>query len=377
MYFSDVEIMYERYTQAICNAADTAIQASKDKPYLPKKIRNIRAAANAEHWKMRTINDPNSEAWKTTKIKRNRHRNEATRLKKKYAQLTRETRKVEAIMHSATSAMQKMGSLRKIANRRKAPAQFLNEHAVERFQRYWSKLYEGPPLARTQQLDLQFSSTEIRQLIKALPNKKAPGPDTITAEMLKYGGNAAVKMVKRLLNAVTNANEIPLNMNRASIVLIPKDKDKVHDPAYRRPISLMNTILKLLDKRLKANLNEHIDQNNLLAREQAGFRPGLSCMSHILTLEQICQLQAAEKKAVHAVFIDLQKAFDSVNRSQLIDLMYELEFPRNDIALVEMMYSTEQSSLILNEQLQTPWTVAKGVRQGACSSPTLFNLFPE
>jgi hypothetical protein len=57
--------------------------------------------------------------------------------------------------------------------------------------------------------------------------------------------------------------------------------------------------------------------------------------------------------------------------------MYELEFPRNDVALVEMMYSTEQSSLILNAQLQTPWTVSKGVRQGACSSPTLFNLFPE
>ncbi len=51
MYFSDVEVMYERYTQAICDAADTAIQASTGKPYLPKKIRNIRAAANAEHWK--------------------------------------------------------------------------------------------------------------------------------------------------------------------------------------------------------------------------------------------------------------------------------------------------------------------------------------
>ncbi len=62
---------------------------------------------------------------------------------------------------------------------------------------------------------------------------------------------------------------------------------------------------------------------------------------------------SGREKAVHAVFIDLQKAFDSVNRGQLIDLMFELEFPRNDIALVEMMYSTEQSSLILNEQLPT------------------------
>jgi hypothetical protein len=98
---------------------------------------------------------------------------------------------------------------------------------------------------------LQLSSQEVAQLIKSLPNKKAPGPDTITAEMLKYGGKPIVKMIKRLLNEVLRANLIPPSMNRANIVLIPKDKDKVHDPAYRRPISLMNTTLKLLDKKLK------------------------------------------------------------------------------------------------------------------------------
>ena len=85
-----------------------------------------------------------------------------------------------------------------------------------------------------------------------------------------------------------------------------------------------------------------------MSPEQAGFRKGLSCMSHILTLEQVCQLQAAECKAVHTVFIDLQKAFDSVRCDQLIALMSDMQFPPNDIALVEMMYCTEESQLILN-----------------------------
>jgi hypothetical protein len=65
-------------------------------------------------------------------------------------------------------------------------------------------------------------------------------------------------------------------MNRASIVLLPKEQDKVHDPSLRRPISLMNTSLKLLDKRLKINLGEHIDKLGLLSKEQAGFRAGMS-----------------------------------------------------------------------------------------------------
>ncbi len=54
-----------------------------------------------------------------------------------------------------------------------------------------------------------------------------------------------------------------------------------------------------------------------------------------------------------------------------------MDFPPNTIALVEVMYSTEHSQLILNKSPQRPWPVSRGVRQGACSSPTLFNLFPE
>jgi hypothetical protein len=310
---------------------------------------------------MRTLPTQSTE-WAAAKAERNKHRNEATKRKKRYAKMTKEARKVEAIMMTSTSAMQKMTKLKNITSHRRAPPYFLDDRAVNRFQQYWSKLYEGPPIQRTCQLNTKISKTEIKALIKALPNKKAPGPDTITAEMLKYGGNAVVKMMKRLLNAVLGANEIPANMNRASIVLLPKEQDKVHDPSLRRPISLMNTSLKLLDKRLKINLGEHIDKLNLLSREQAGFRAGMSCMNHILTLEQICQIQAEDNKAVHAVFIDLQKAFDSVGRDQLVRIMKEMEFPTNDIAMVEMMYSSEESQLILNGQPQAPWAVRKGVR---------------
>jgi hypothetical protein len=305
IHFPDMELMYDRYTTAICNAADKAIETSANLPYQPKKVRNIRAKANAEHWRMRTIGDPNEPAWKEAKNKRNEYRNQATKLKKRYEKQSKVTRKVEAIMHSATSAMQKMGTLRKRTNRRQAKPEFMGERAVERFQRFWSNLYEGPPLDRNHELQLQLSTAEIKALIKSLPNRKAPGPDTITAEMLKYGGKPITKMMKRMLNAMLSNSTIPNNMNMAKIVLLPKDKDHRQDPALRRPISLMNTPLKILDKKLKALLTEHIDKQELLSKEQAGFRPGLSCMSHILTLEQICQLQAAERQAVHAVFIDL------------------------------------------------------------------------
>ncbi len=106
--------------------------------------------------------------------------------------------------------------------------------------------------------------------------------------MLQYGGGPATKVMKRLLNTIMQCDTIPINMSRAKIVLLPKDNEHRQDPALRRPISLMNTSLKLLDKKLKGLLGEHIEQQDLLSKEQAGFRPGLSCMHHILAMEQIC-----------------------------------------------------------------------------------------
>jgi hypothetical protein len=50
-------------------------------------------------------------------------------------------------------------------------------------------------------------------------------------------------------------------------------------------------------------------------------------MHHILTLETLIQYQTTQGQSLHAVFIDLQKAFDSVNREQLLDLMHKYEFP--------------------------------------------------
>jgi hypothetical protein len=80
---------------------------------------------------------------------------------------------------------------------------------------------------------------------------------------------------------------------------------------------------------------------------------------------------------IHAVLIDLQKAFDSVRRDHLFQLLQKRQFPEETINRVRMLYRNEQSALLLNRNTSRAWEVHKGVRQGASSSPLLFNLFPE
>ncbi len=80
---------------------------------------------------------------------------------------------------------------------------------------------------------------------------------------------------------------------------------------------------------------------------------------------------------LYAALIDLQKAFDSIRRDQLFGLLTKHQFPISAINLVKMLYQNENSALVLNRNRSNNWSVNKGVRQGASSSPLLFNLFPE
>ncbi len=80
---------------------------------------------------------------------------------------------------------------------------------------------------------------------------------------------------------------------------------------------------------------------------------------------------------LYAALIDLQKAFDSIRRDQLFGLLTKHQFPMSAINLVKMLYQNESSALLLNRNRSNNWSVNKGVRQGASSSPLIFNLFPE
>ena len=94
---------------------------------------------------------------------------------------------MEAVMHSATSAMQKMGTLRKITGRRRAPPEHMGDRAIARFQKYWSGLYDGPPLERTQGISLHLTNQEVKNADKFPSKQKSPRP------RLNHSGNAEIR----------------------------------------------------------------------------------------------------------------------------------------------------------------------------------------
>ena len=95
--------------------------------------------------------------------------------------------------------------------------------------------------------------------------KKAPGPDEMTAELLKYGGQVTLEMTAKLIKLLWSQQNVPKGMCQANIFLIPKDQRDTKNPAQQRPISLTNVWTKVVDKLLYTRLLKHTNDNDILS----------------------------------------------------------------------------------------------------------------
>ena len=108
---------------------------------------------------------------------------------------------------------------------------------------------------------------EILEAMYALPVGKAPGPDGLATEFLRRGKDITATMTVLLVTHIWEEENVPSALSHAHICLISKDPKKKDNPAYYRPISLMNVWLKVVDKIIGKRLQEHLESNDLLSDE--------------------------------------------------------------------------------------------------------------
>ena len=157
---------------------------------------------------------------------------------------------------------------------------------------------------------------------------------------------------------------------------IPKGSDKdPYVPLNYRGISLLCTMGKVFTAILNHRINNFCNQFDILVDEQNGFRKGRSCNDHIFSVSSIIRNKINAKESIFCAFIDLEKAFDWVERDLLYLKLLRCGIDGKIYRAIKSLYSNTLNSVRLNGFMTDWFRSNAGVRQGDSLSPTLFSIY--
>ena len=153
-----------------------------------------------------------------------------------------------------------------------------------------------------------ISCESVIKMINELKPNKAVGLDKVSSRLLKDAADIVAPSLTSLFDISINIGCFPSTWKLAKISLLFKKGSK-QDPSSYRPISVLPTISKLLEKAVHMQLYSYLCDNNLLSQKQFGFRLNSSTVTaSAMFTDKI--LSAMDKgELTGAVFIDLTKAF--------------------------------------------------------------------
>ena len=220
-------------------------------------------------------------------------------------------------------------------------------------------------------LDLMSDPNRFARIIRNLSDKKAPGPDGIPNEVLKWLPDQGLDVLHSSLLQLYRTGTTPDFMKESDTVPIHKAKDPT-DLRNKRPITLANTTTKLYTALLADCIQEFCTAHDILTDSQEGFRTGKGTMRQLQTVVNMLTDAKLLKRDIYALFIDFSSAFNTVYHDKLWHTMQMLGFEQQCIDAVRSLYTGASTSILTDGHKTEPVHIDRGTLQGDSLSPLLF-----
>lgn len=239
----------------------------------------------------------------------------------------------------------------------------------------------APTIQRTHDItsdeleSLLTNPTEVKNLIRRLPNNKAPGPDDIPNLVLKNLTKKTIVQLTYIINATLKLQYFPNYWKNAVVIPIHKKDKNKNDPLSYRPISLLNTMAKLTEKIIHRRLTDYNETKDIIKKEQFGFRRGHSTEMQLIRIITDTIQNFNREKLTVMTLLDVQKAFDTVWINGLIYKMIKLQIPKHLTRLIYSYLTDRTIQVKIKNDISDKQKTKAGVPQGSILGPTLFNYF--
>ena len=215
---------------------------------------------------------------------------------------------------------------------------------------------------------------QVLQICKDINTSKSSGIKDVSSKICKDAFMILIPQLVHILNLSFESGNFPNKWKKATIIPLFKGGKKTEVSNYR-PISLLPLPGKIAEKVSHACLSNFLEGQCILTNKQGGFRKGFSTASTIADLTDNIFTSINQSKVSLAVFIDLKKAFDTVDHDILVRKLELYGIRGRNLDWCRDYLTLREQNTLANNVLSSSNIISCGVPQGSVLGPLFFILY--